>query len=212
MAARIKYESGQRIENTRLVYLEEAARTNPKRRCAKFRCDCGNEITTDLNWVRFLNVTSCGCWKTEVVTEKNTKHSHAPRGAQSGAYRSWQAMHQRAGRKGGYEHVSVCPRWDDFANFLQDMGERPDGMTIERKDGLGNYEPSNCVWATPLEQAQNTTQTVKVTISGETHSINEWCRIKEIGYHVVKQRRARGMGLTDAITTPINKSKQGRKK
>lgn len=214
MAKAIQFTEGERIPNTRLCYMAEADRVDPKRRRAHFKCDCGESITTDLNWVRFLNITSCGCFKSELVTEKNTKHSHAVRNQMSGAYRSWQALQQRAGTKKNYEHVGVCPQWTGeggFEQFLKDMGDRPDGHTIERLDNSIGYEPGNCKWATPLEQAQNTSQTTQVTIDGITHSINEWCRIKGIGYHLIKQRRKRGMTVEQSITTPVNPTKQGRK-
>lgn len=211
MGARIEYTKGQLFPNTRLTYQHELPIKN-KRRQAAFKCSCGNSIETDLNWVRFLNVTSCGCYKSEVVTERNTKHSHAIRGELSGTYRTWQAMHQRINNDPHYKGITICERWFDFENFINDMGDRPDDHTIERKDNLGDYEPSNCIWATRLVQAQNTKNTVKITIDGETHSINEWCRIKDIGYHVIKQRRARGMSIEEAITTPLDQSKQGRKR
>lgn len=214
MPARIIFTKGDLIPNTRLTFQHDLPSKN-KRRQAAFLCECGTPVETDLNWVRFLNVTSCGCYKTEVVTAKNTKHSHAVRGSQSGAYRSWHAMHQRVLVNPRYAGVTICDRWcgdDGFANFIVDMGDRPDVHSIERMDNHGNYEPGNCKWATKLEQAQNTDQTCHVTINGESYPINEWCRIKGIGYHVVKQRRRRGMSIEDAITTPLDSSKQGRKK
>lgn len=158
MAAPIQFSFQERIPNTRLRYLEEAKRVDPKRRRARFICDCGNEVITDLNWVRFLNITSCGCFKTEALVIKNQKHGQASRKNKTGAYRSWQAMHQRVASNPDYANRPVCERWsgeDGFENFFADMGPRPEGLTIERINNQLGYEPSNCKWATYAEQNLN---------------------------------------------------------
>lgn len=214
MPAAIRFSKGEKIPGTRLFYQDEAVRTDPKRRRASFLCECGNAIEMDLNWVRFGNVTSCGCFKSEVVAATNAKHGAAVRGKMTGAYRSWQAMHQRVLVRPEYSHVGVCERWsgeNGFENFLADMGERPKNHTIERRDNAKGYEPANCIWATKHVQAQNQRHTARVTIGAETHSIAEWCRRKGISYSMVKQRRQRGMSVEDAILTPLNESKRGRR-
>lgn len=213
MAKRIEYETGETFLNTRLSFQHDIDPIG-KRRRALFLCSCGKKVELDISWVKSLNSTSCGCYKSELITNKNTKHSCASRENKSGAYRSWQAMHQRCKSDPYYVNINICERWsgnDGFINFLQDMGERPNELTIERVDNTKGYEPTNCIWASRLVQSNNSINTVKVTIDGETNSISEWCRIKGIGYHLIKQRRQRGMTLEDAITTPINTSKQGRK-
>ena len=208
MPRAIQYYKGELFAGTRLRYQHELPKTNPKERRALFLCECGNYIERPIAWVRHLNTTSCGCYKSECITDKNTKHSHAVRNAQSGTYRSWQAMHQRILVNPNYKNITICERWYDFLSFYEDMGDRPDNASTERKDNSGNYEPNNCKWATKQEQANNTRQTVFVTHNGKTQSINQWCAELGIQYSMVKQRRKRGMSLEDAIFTPVNTAKQ----
>lgn len=94
----------------------------------------------------------------------NTKHGHKPSktGKPSPTYESWRAMKKRCQNPNHkyYEYyggrgVEVCESWQDFANFLADMGERPENTTLDRINNDRNYEPKNCRWATRKEQIQN---------------------------------------------------------
>src|SRR3990167_2507751 len=97
--------------------------------------------------------------------QNGLKHGHKTHGKQSGTYTTWADMLQRCTnpKNAGYKYwggrgIDVCVRWrgvDGFDAFLADMGERPDGLSIDRIDNDGNYEPANCRWATPQEQRLN---------------------------------------------------------
>jgi hypothetical protein len=76
----------------------------------------------------------------------------------------------------GARGITVCKRWASFEAFLSDMGEKPDGLSIERLDNLRGYEPNNCKWATPVEQANNTRRNRRLTFRGETLTLTAWAR------------------------------------
>lgn len=89
------------------------------------------------------------------------KHGHTRKGPNgpivSPTYKTWQSMKYRCQAKKGYADrgITYDPRWEDFAVFLADMGERPDGLTLDRIDNDGDYGPDNCRWATRSQQQRN---------------------------------------------------------
>ena len=126
-------------------------------------CNCGNTKSVRGTSLRFGDSISCGCILSEISRIYNTKHGHSPRGKASPTYISWRGMLSRCDLTGtpfykyyGGLGVSVCKRWRKFESFLEDMGERPAGMSLDRIDPFGNYEPDNCRWADGLIQRRNT--------------------------------------------------------
>jgi hypothetical protein len=104
----------------------------------------------------------------------------------------------------GGRGITVCERWEDYENFLADMGECPDGMSIERRDNDGNYEPSNCNWATPAEQANNQRCTYYVTYEGERIAISLLAARHNICSNVVYERVAKYSWTVEAaLKTPV---------
>ena len=100
----------------------------------------------------------------------------------------------------GGRGISVCERWVKFENFLEDMGKRPDGTTIERVDVNGRYEPANCVWADKRTQANNTRSNHRVTHEGLTKTVAQWARHFNIPAWKLHQRLQRDkLSFTEAI-------------
>lgn len=172
-------------------------------------CDCGqttNAKSSDLNSGK---VQSCGCLNRQTTEERNMKHGHAVRGNTNPVYRVYLGMKRRCynPRCADYPYyggrgISICDRWlASFENFLSDMGERPKGHSIERKDNNGNYEPSNCVWATRTVQMRNRRSCRIVTFQGREMSLVEAAEKAGISYDVVSDRVNRlGWTVSEALS------------
>lgn len=154
---------GQKFGKLTVVELVGKMGTHLMYRCV---CDCGTEHVARGSHLRYAQVTSCGCTLREVNVPRmiaaRTTHGHTNGGIHTPTYKTWSMMLSRCNnpKATGYHNyggrgIRVCKRWHKFENFLADMGPRPPGMTIDRKNVNGHYTKRNCRWATARQQSAN---------------------------------------------------------
>lgn len=170
-------------------------RSGPRRKWL-CRCVCGSESRVDSCDLKSGHSTSCGCYSRERRIETNTKHGHAKAGRKTPVYLVWEAMIKRchtpsdkAFHDYGGRGIKVCDAWlADFEAFIRDMGIPTPGQSIERDDVNGNYEPSNCRWASRLEQNNNTRSNFMLATANGVVTIAEFARRHGLKYDVVQKQ------------------------
>lgn len=175
-------------------------------------CDCGAILEAVSHALTSGHTASCGCWRNERNASTPTQHGHAKRGeGLSPTYRTWQAMLTRCSNPKvksyadyGARGITVCGRWNTFANFLADMGERPPGTTLDRKKNDVGYEVGNCRWATKLTQARNTRANVRLTYQGEEMTQAEFSELTGLKQSTVSYRMRAGWTAEQIAITPAH--------
>jgi hypothetical protein len=156
-------------------------------------CDCGNTRYIVGAVLARGDYKSCGCWTKDRMRESPPAKRHGM--SSSPTYKTWAVMRRRCfdinfkdyhlyGGRG----IRISRRWDNFEGFLADMGERPDGMTLDRIDSNGHYTPANCRWASRRTQGNNTRRNHTLTYEGVTLTLAEWSRKTGIPYSRLRAR------------------------
>ncbi len=206
MGNRIQVKAGDRYGRLTVAMeieprVTHSAKRMHRHRIVRCKCECGALVDVSLAHLRSGGTASCGC----LGKHNGTKHGkrYTP------AYEIWKTMRQRClnPRNAHYTYyggrgISVCDRWlNSFVSFLEDMGERPEGCSIDRVNNDGNYEKSNCRWATSTQQARNTRQTRLITFDGHTRCLTEWADIIGITNATLRYR-LKHWPIERALTTP----------
>lgn len=192
----IKFDStiiGKRYD--RLVVLTKADKsllnTTFKGTMLVCQCDCGNEIITRFSSLNYGSSRSCGCLQKESIIGNTMQRTHNMEFTPE--YSTWGGMKSRCinEREKSYKYyggrgIKVCDRWlNSFENFYADMGSKPTSQhSIDRIDVDGDYEPSNCRWATKIEQANNTRTNTFYTFENETLTMANWARKLSASYPI----------------------------
>ena len=206
--------TGQRFGNLVAIELAEPliAESGNKYRRWKCKCDCGKTaIVLQSNLVHGRQ-KSCGCNHFEGVKTHGL--------SQTRLYKIWQGMKTRcqnvnspAYQDYGAKGINVCDEWSTFEPFKDWAINNgyTDELTIDRLDYNGNYEPSNCRWATLKEQMNNKSDNIVIECDGESHTLMEWHERTGIAYGTLKNRYKKGWDAERIIHTPVDKTKSHRK-
>lgn len=171
-------------------------------------CSCGKIGIIACSKFESGSIFSCGCLRLERTSTQNLIDNRK----KMPEYVIWGSIVQRCCNPNNihYRHyggrgITICDSWrSDFANFLNDMGRRPEkGYSVERIDNNGNYEMSNCKWATKKEQNNNTRKNIFIEMDGEKLTAAMWGEKLGINSNIITSRIRKGWDGIRAIKTPI---------
>lgn len=172
----------------------EKGNRNPRSLC---KCECGLEKLVIRNSLKNGSNSMCRICSNKTHDMTKTK-----------VYTTWVDMKRRCFNKKtsryhdyGGRGITVCDRWKhSFENFFEDMGERPEGLTLDRKDNDKNYYKDNCRWATQKEQANNRSSNRLIDYNNQTKNLKQWSEYLGINYGTLKSRLNRGWSVERAFT------------
>lgn len=164
------------------------------------QCKCGNQIIVARHHLIFNHTQSCGCL--------SIKHNLT----NTRLFRIWTGMFTRCYNKNSIKYkiyggrgIIVCKEWQEFEPFYNwsMSNSYKEGLSIDRIDVNGNYEPSNCRWVNMKTQQRNRTNNYLITFNNQTHPLNEWAEILNIKRETLKTRLNSGWSIEKTLTTPV---------
>ena len=177
------------------------------------KCECGNDTTVRIGDLGSGNTTSCGCYREEqsnkALIERSTTHGETG----TRLYNIWHGMKQRSNYKKNisYKHyggkgIKVCKAWEEdyvkFRDWAMSNGYESH-LTIDRIDNAGNYEPSNCRWATVKEQSNNKSTNKNLKYNGQSKTVSEWAKEFSMNNSTLSMRLEAGWGVKKSLKTPV---------
>lgn len=154
-------------------------------------CDCGDTLViASSEFSRLTDAASCGCVRKAHQSKVSTIHGLS----RSPTYRTWSGMRTRVSNPNaidwhlyGGRGITADPRWDSFEAFLSDMGHRPPGTSLDRRDGNLGYFKENCRWASSQEQAVNRSTTKWVNLPAGRITVSEYARVLGVSWHIANR-------------------------
>lgn len=171
------------------------------------QCDCRKNINVGQSSLCYGNTKSCGCLHLERAYAFRRTHGQCVNRKPSKIIMVWNSMKQRCLNPKNKHYycyggagIHICARWMKFENFLADMGEPPLGMSLDRIDNCGHYEPENCRWATSVQQANNKRTNRILEHAGRRMTLAQWARELKLGASVISGRIMLGWPIAEALS------------
>lgn len=211
---RIKDLTGQRFG--RLACLKDVGRTRGYNVLWLCVCDCGNQTIVASGSLQDGSTKSCGCFQKDRASECHRTHGlyHDENGRRSKLSRVWSTMKERCSNPNcasyadyGGRGIKVCGAWQAFENFHKWAHESGyhEGLTIDREDVEGNYDPSNCLWIPKSDQSKNRRNALILEFAGRKMKLTEWATSMGVSSEILRNRLRKGWSINRTLGQPIRR-------